>query len=519
MKWKPDNKNNSQIKAGVVLYYINTLVGNLIPVFYTPIMLSLLGQNEYGLYKLASSVTSYLSLISLGMGAAVSRYLIKAGTEEGQEAEENVLGLFMVIFRIISIVSLAVGILISFNLHFWYQNSLSPEELNRMRILVLILSVNMAVSFSASPYITAVSAHERFIFMQTMNIIATCVVPICNLIILFLGYKSIGMAVSSLSLGVLTRIIYVWYVQKRMQLRARYNSLPKYLIREIFAFSFWIFVANVVGHLYNSTDTVMIGTVASLGTVGVAVYNVGSVFNNIVFSLTTGISSLLSPKTQKMVFAGATSSELTDLAVKVGRLQAFIISLIVTGFISFGKPFIHFYAGAGYEDAYWVAVLMMIPNMIPLVQSVFLSIIIAQNKHKFRSLVYLGIAILNVIGTWFLMHTSLGIVGAALMTGVALVIGQGFVMNWYYRKKIGLEIGRFWKSVGVIYIIPAVMAVVTHLVSRAIDFYRIVPLFAGIAVYTVIFCILNWGFVMNTYEKELIMNPIRKLLNRRTSLH
>ena len=46
---------------------------------------------------------------------------------------------------------------------------------------------------------------------------------------------------------------------------------------------------------------------------------------------------------------------------------------------------------------------MMVPNMIPLVQSVCLSIIFAQNKHRFRSLTYLGIAILNVIGTWFMM--------------------------------------------------------------------------------------------------------------------
>ena len=195
--------------------------------------------------------------------------------------------------------------------------------------------------------------------------------------------------------------------------------MPSDLLKEIFAFSFWVFVANVVVHLYSSTDTVMIGSVASLGTIGVSVYQIGSVFNSMVVSFTSGISSILSPKTQKMVFSGSTESELTDLAIKVGRIQALIISLVITGFISFGQPFIHFYAGDEYKDSYWVAVLMMVPNMIPLVQSVCLSVIIAKNKHKFRSLVYLGIAILNVIGTWFLMQTPLGIIGAALMTGSA----------------------------------------------------------------------------------------------------
>ena len=89
-------KEKNQLRIGVILSYVNLILGNLIPVFYTPIMLSLLGQSEYGLYKLASNVTSYLSLISLGLGTAITRYLIKAREEEGKEAEEKILGLFTV---------------------------------------------------------------------------------------------------------------------------------------------------------------------------------------------------------------------------------------------------------------------------------------------------------------------------------------------------------------------------------------------------------------------------------------
>ena len=75
-------KEKNQLKIGILLSYVNLGIGNLIPIFYTPVMLDLLGQAEYGLYKLSSSVTSYLSLISLGIGSAVSRYLIKAWTEQ-----------------------------------------------------------------------------------------------------------------------------------------------------------------------------------------------------------------------------------------------------------------------------------------------------------------------------------------------------------------------------------------------------------------------------------------------------
>ena len=507
------DKNKSQLKIGVILNYINLLLGNLIPVFYTPIMLQLLGQSEYGLYKLSSNITSYLSLISLGLGSAITRYLIKAREEDGKEAEEKMLGLFSRIFQVIAIVTFVVGVILSLILELWYSASLTSSELMIMRVLVFILSLNTALNFLMTPQISVVTAHEKFIFLQFMNIASTCIMPILNLVVLFFGFASIGMAVSSLILNVIIRIFYYIYMTKNLGLKAIYSKPSVGVLKEILSFSFWIFVANVVGQLYNSTDVVMIGAIPALATVGVAVYNVGGVFNGMVFSLTTAVPNLLAPKTQKMVFSGATNDELTDLAIRMGRIQCYIITLLVTGFISFGQPFISFYVGSGYKDAYWVAVLMMIPNMIPLVQSICLSIIIAQNKHRFRSIVYLGIAIGNVIGTWFLMHI-MGIIGAALMTGIALIIGQGFVMNWYYWKKTGLDMIRFWKSVGKIYVLPTIMCCITLVVSHFINFYNIFALLVGIIIYTVLYVVLNWLFIMNDYEKNIFIQPLRKIFTK-----
>lgn len=510
--------NNSQLRIGIILNYVNLIIGNLIPIFYTPIMLSLMGQNEYGLYKLSSSVTSYLSLISMGLGSAVSRYLIKASTEEGREAEEKVLGLFVTIFRVISIAALVVGTAMSMSLHLWYENALTPEELMRMKVIVLILVCNMSISFAVSPYQSVVTSHEKFLFIQGMNILSTCLGPVLNLVVLFFGGRSIEMAISTMVINVLVNFLYLCYVRRSLRIRPRYKNMPVNLMREILKFSFWVFVANVVGQLYNATDTVMIGAIPALATAGTAIYSVGATFNNIVFSLTTGVSSVMGPRTNKLVFSGGTGAELTDLAIRVGRIQGYIIALIVTGFISFGRPFIDFYAGEGYEDAYWVAVFMMVPNMIPLVQSVCLSVIVAQNKHRFRSLVYLGIAVANVIGTWFMMQI-MGIIGAALMTGIAVILGQGFIMNWYYWKKTNLNMKRFWPSIGKLYLIPSGMCGITLLLSRWIDFYQLPVMIIGIVIYTVVYCILNWTMMMDDYEKNIVLEPLNKIIrkNRRQS--
>ena len=274
----------NQLRLGAVLSYLNMAIGSLIPMFYTPVMLQLLGQDEYGLYKLAGSVTSYLSLISFGIGSAVVRYFTKYIAEGDKEGEENIFGLFNIIFSIIAAIAVVAGLIISFNLNLIYSNSLSQSQLFEMQILVIVLTLNIAISFLCSPQNAAVTSHEKFIFLQVINILTTVVTPVANLIALFLGFKSIGLTVSSLILNIIIRIVYTLYVRRILDLKPRYNNLPKNLIKEILLFSFWIFVANIVDQLYATTDTVIIGAVPVLATVGVAIYNIGATFNNMMAS-------------------------------------------------------------------------------------------------------------------------------------------------------------------------------------------------------------------------------------------
>ena len=84
------NNSSRQIRLGTILSYINLAIGNIIPVFYTPIMLEMLGQSEYGLYTLAHSVVGYLSLLSFGIGGTIVRYLAKARAENNRSEEEKI---------------------------------------------------------------------------------------------------------------------------------------------------------------------------------------------------------------------------------------------------------------------------------------------------------------------------------------------------------------------------------------------------------------------------------------------
>ena len=78
-------KRKSQLGVGVVLSYIAQIVQIFITIFYTPVMLKFLGQSEYGIYQLAYSVVSYLSLFNFGFSSAYVKFY--------SECKENLSGI------------------------------------------------------------------------------------------------------------------------------------------------------------------------------------------------------------------------------------------------------------------------------------------------------------------------------------------------------------------------------------------------------------------------------------------
>lgn len=200
-------------------------------------------------------------------------------------------------------------------------------------------------------------------------------------------------------------------------------------------------------------------------------------------------------------------------------MQYLLVSLILSGYIVFGIPFIHFWSGDEYRDAYFVALVTIIPLSIPLIQSIAYNIIIAQKKHQFRSVMYVIIAVINVISTYIVLPYY-GIIGAAVCTGISYLLGNGIALNIYYAKVIGLDISGFWLNIGKMTIVPGVLTVIGGLlVNKIIPVTTIYRFLLEVGIYTLLFVVLSWLFTMNKYEKELFRGVVRKFLHKKDELY
>ena len=148
------------------------------------------------------------------------------------------------------------------------------------------------------------------------------------------------------------------------------------------------------------------------------------------------------------------SRDLTGLLTRVGRIQFSVLSMMCLGFIFFGRAFITLWAGRKYVEAYQIVLLLIVPVTIPLIQTIGLEILRAKNLHRFRSVVYLIVGFICTLISIPLIR-AYGGTGAAAGTALTLLIGNGIIMNWYYRRKVDLNMRFFWLKIA--RMLPAMM--------------------------------------------------------------
>ncbi len=497
-----------QKKAGVLLSYGQTVLSTVISLIYTPVMLRLLGTSEYGLYTLVNGFISNLSLMSFGLGSAYVRYYARAKVQDGEEGVGRINGMFMVIFLCISVLSLLVGGVLVANVHNIFGAKLTAQEVETARVLMALLVVNIACSFPCSVFSSYITANERFFFQRVINMIRTVLNPIVMLPLMLMGLGSVSLVVVTLVLSVVTDTFNIWYSFKKLRMRVTFGHFDFALLREMGGFSFFIFLNMIIDQINWTVDTTLLGIIS--GTAATAIYGVGAQVNNYYKTLSTSISGVFTPQINRIVAEGQGDEKLTGLFTRVGRIQFMLLMLVLTGFIFVGEPFIEAWGGGEYEGAYPIALMLMVPVTLPLIQNLGIEIQRAKNMHQFRSKVYFFMALGNVLVS-IPLGMRYGGLGCALGTAISLLVGNGLVMNWYYQTHIGLDMKYFFSSI--LSILPAMIPpVVMGLVAvRCFSFAGYSGVLCFAVPYTAVYALSVYALAMNAGEKELVRGLLRKL--------
>lgn len=504
--------NSNERKRGAILSYLSIILSTVVQLVYTPLLIRMLGQSEYGLYSLVSSVIGYLTVLDLGFGNAIVVFTAKYRANKEYAKEKKLHGMFLVIFCIIGLIAGLLGLLLYFNVPLLFGKTMTDIELHKAKIMMLILSFNLAVTFPFSIYSSIITAYEKFTFQKVMSILNTLLKPVLMIPLLFLGYKSITMTVVITVVNIIVLLSNYFYCKKKLGVNIKFMGFDKKIFKTIFNYSFFIFLGAIVDKVNWSVDQFVLGAVS--GTIAVSLYSVASQINTLFVNLSSAMSGVLLPKMSKMIAKKASDKEMTNEFIKVGRIQYLIIFLMASGFILFGKEFIMAWAGKDFVISYYIAVILILPLCVPLIQNLGISIMQAKNMHKFRSILLALIAVANIFIS-IPLAKAYGGIGSAIGTSLSLIIGNIIILNIYYHKKVGINVIEFWKSI-IKMTIPMIIPIVAIVIlMHFVTLHGYVNLIVFGGIYTILYCLTCYFLVMDDYEKNIVNKVLIKLHLRR----
>ena len=504
----------NQLKAGVVLNYVVIFLNTVVGLLYTPYMLRMMGQSEYGLYSLVASVIAYLTVLDLGFGNAIVRYTAKFRAEKKTEEQYEMFGMFFLLHLVIGIIAFGIGLGLYFNVGTLFGNTMTAVELDRARIMMLLLVANLAFTFPMSIWGSIIQAYEDFVFQKSLNIFRIILNTAVMICLLHFGYKAVAMVVVQTIFNVLTLVLNFIYCRRKLNIHIyfRFKHFHWGFLKEVAIYSFWIFLNAIMDRVYWSTGQFVLGAI--VGTAAVAVFAIAIQLEGMYMQFSTAISSVFLPKVTAMVATNRNRKEISDLFIRTGRMQYIVLAYILSGFIIFGRQFIELWAGAGYSDAYIISLLFFIPLTVPLIQNLGITILQARNEMKFRSVLYIIIALVS-LAMQIVMTRFFGGIGCAMGVSGALVVGQILIMNVYYQRRQDLDIKTFWKEISKMSIIPIVLIFSSMLVIRhffALDSWG--KLILGIAAFSLVYIPLFFRFSMTDEERNLFISMFHKIFDK-----
>lgn len=436
-----------QKKTGAVLSYFNILLSTVSNFVLIPLMIAALSDDEYSIYKVMQSFSGPLIMLNLGISTITARSIAKyrAVMDGDKKEKENTLALALLIAGVMAVLIMLISAGMCRLLPVLYGETYSPEMLEKAKQIFVIFAVTTAVRILNDTFKGCILGNERFICFYGETTFQYIARFGTLFVLLHRGTDAVAVAMVDLVICVALLVFDFLYVRLHLGERFRLYSVDKRELKSIASFSAAILLQAVVNQVNNNMDVVLLGTVVvnkEIITMYSSALSIYAIYNSVI----SVFVNIYLPKATRLVMQDRTGEELTDFVIGPGRVQAVIAVGILTGFGLFGKNFISIWIGDRYQDAYSVAMMLMGPVTIPLVQNVCLSILDAKLKRLFRSATLVIMAVINVILSIILVR-FMGFWGAALGTVISLLVGHGLLMNLYYHKIIGLNVPRMFREI------------------------------------------------------------------------
>ena len=293
-----------RIAKNTLVLYFRMFITMVVGLYMARVVLSALGEIDYGIYGVVATFVTSFGIISGAMATATQRFL---SFEIGKTEDSNVKAVFstaIVIHLRLAAVVLVVGEIIGV----WFLNfhmNFPPERYEAANWVFQLSLLTFVVNIYSVPYNAALVAYEKMTAFAYVAILEVVLKLIVAIVISYSdGDRLILYAILIAAIAVVVRIIYGIYVKTHMpECRCTWR-LNKSYSKEMTSFVGW----NLVGSLANTAKDQGVNIVLNLF-FGAAVNSARAIAYQVMGAISafaTNFQMALNPQIIKSYAAGET---------------------------------------------------------------------------------------------------------------------------------------------------------------------------------------------------------------------
>ena len=155
--------------------YLALAVEMIVGLLVLPFNVAHLGKAAYGLWILTTSITAYFSVLDLGYSGAVVKFVAHYRAKRDVKALNEILSTMGCAFSAFGLITYLAAVIVAVYLDRLFQ--LSPQEVQLGRVVLLVVSVNVAAGTAFSVFGGVINGFQRYDLNNVVGAVSGVLAP------------------------------------------------------------------------------------------------------------------------------------------------------------------------------------------------------------------------------------------------------------------------------------------------------------------------------------------------------
>jgi O-antigen/teichoic acid export membrane protein len=511
--WGTDASDLSLVARNVSTRYLAIGVDGVIGLLLLPFNVAHLGQSAYGLWALTASITAYFSVLDLGYGGALVKFVAQYRAWRDRDALNEILSTMFVVFTAVGLLTFGATAILAWQIGSLF--NIEPGQVETGRHVLLIIGTFVAIRFALGIFGAVVYGFQRYYLNNAVSIATSLVVAGVNVAVLEGGYALVPLVAATTLVRVIALGGFTWNAYRVFPgLRVRPRLFRRARLREVTGFSVYMLVLDWSAKLNYTADALVIGAMVS--TAAVAVWTVAQRLAEVSQHLTNQLNDALFPIVVDSA-AGARRDRLRLVLLQGTRLSLALAVPVCVGLALVARPVITAWVGRDFEGSIVVAQVLLSVVLVRVASASANTILKGGGLHRLLAFTNATTAVVNVLLS-ILVIRRFGLTGVAVATLVPVAGAAAFVLFPAACRRVELPLAEALRKAMWPALWPAAALATIVLFGRSLAGTSLPALGGLLVVAGLVYEALFFGVAIAAEERRFYWTKLKQLLRRERQL-